>query len=78
MSRVGKLPIPLPAGVTAELSDHQLKVRGPQGELSRRLPEAMSVTVEEGKSGSGGPRRAGSTGPCTGSPGAWWRTWCKG
>ncbi len=55
MSRVGKLPIPLPAGVTAELSDHQLKVRGPQGELSRRLPEAMSVTVEEGEIRVGRP-----------------------
>jgi len=47
MSRVGQAPIPLPAGVTAELSDHRLTVRGPQGELSRPLPEAMSITIEQ-------------------------------
>jgi large subunit ribosomal protein L6 len=48
MSRVGKAPVPLPAGVTAELSDHQLTVRGPQGELTRGLPEVMGVVVEGG------------------------------
>jgi len=47
MSRVGQAPIALPAGVTAELSDHRLTVRGPQGELSRPLPEAMSITIEQ-------------------------------
>lgn len=48
MSRVGKAPVPLPAGVTAELSDHQLTVRGPQGVLSRALPQVISVAVEQG------------------------------
>jgi large subunit ribosomal protein L6 len=48
MSRIGKAPIPLPAGVTAELSDHQLRVRGPQGELVRQLPQAMEIDVAEG------------------------------
>jgi large subunit ribosomal protein L6 len=46
MSRIGKAPIPLPAGVTAELSDHRITVRGPQGELSRALPEEIEVRVE--------------------------------
>jgi large subunit ribosomal protein L6 len=47
MSRIGNSPIPLPPGVTAELSDHQLRVKGPLGELSRALPEAMEIAIEE-------------------------------
>jgi large subunit ribosomal protein L6 len=47
MSRIGKAPVPLPAGVTAELSDHMLTVRGPLGELSRELPHAIALAVEE-------------------------------
>jgi len=47
MSRIGRAPIPLPAGVTAALSDHHLTVKGPRGELSRALPEMMSVAIEE-------------------------------
>jgi large subunit ribosomal protein L6 len=47
MSRIGKDPIPLPAGVTAEFSDHQITVKGPRGELSRYLPEAMEIVIED-------------------------------
>jgi large subunit ribosomal protein L6 len=46
MSRVGKAPVPLPQGVTAELSDHHLRVKGPLGELSRALPEALEIAIE--------------------------------
>jgi large subunit ribosomal protein L6 len=46
MSRIGKEPIPLPAGVTAEFSNHQLTVKGPRGELSRRLHQAMEIAIE--------------------------------
>jgi len=45
MSRIGKAPIRLPAGVKAELSDHRIKVKGPLGELSRVLPEPMEVEI---------------------------------
>jgi large subunit ribosomal protein L6 len=47
MSRIGNAPITLPPGVTAELSDHQLRVKGPLGELSRALPAAMEIAIEE-------------------------------
>ncbi|MDH4179012.1 MAG: 50S ribosomal protein L6 [Armatimonadota bacterium] len=47
MSRIGKDPIPLPAGVAAEFSDHQITVKGPRGELSRYLPEAMEIVIED-------------------------------
>ncbi len=47
MSRIGKAPIPLPAGVSAELTDHNLKVKGPKGELSRQLHEEVEIAIEE-------------------------------
>ncbi len=47
MSRIGKTPIPLPEGVSAELADRRLTVTGPRGELSRRLHEAMEIIVED-------------------------------
>jgi large subunit ribosomal protein L6 len=46
MSRIGKAPIPLPAGVAAELTDHTLLVKGPKGSLSRRLHEQIEVAIE--------------------------------
>jgi large subunit ribosomal protein L6 len=45
MSRIGQAPVPLPAGVTAQLDNHRLTVRGPQGELSRELPQAIELSV---------------------------------
>jgi len=47
MSRIGKAPISLPEGVTAEMKYHRLTVRGPRGELVRDLPEAVEIVVEE-------------------------------
>jgi large subunit ribosomal protein L6 len=47
MSRIGKAPVPLPAGVTAEVSDHHLTVTGPKGALSRALPGEMAIAVED-------------------------------
>jgi len=47
MSRIGKSPIPLPSGVSAELDDHTLTVKGPKGELSRRLHDQMEVVIED-------------------------------
>ena len=48
MSRIGKSPVRLPAGVTVELSGNRVRVQGPKGELSRSLPEAMRVVVDDG------------------------------
>ena len=47
MSRIGKAPIRLPAGVKVEVSDHRVTVKGPLGELSRSVPEAMELEVAE-------------------------------
>ena len=48
MSRIGKKPVPLPKTVTATVTGHMIKVKGPKGELERSLPAAMKVVVEEG------------------------------
>ncbi len=42
MSRVGKKPIPIPAGVTIQIGDH-LKVQGPKGKLEVPIPAGISV-----------------------------------
>lgn len=49
MSRIGKLPIELPKGVTVTLADAMITVKGPKGELSRGLMPEVAVSVEEGK-----------------------------
>lgn len=49
MSRIGKLPITLPTGVTFTLSEGVAKVKGPKGELSQRLLPEVSVSVVEDK-----------------------------
>lgn len=48
MSRVGKLPIRLPAGVAVETKGDEVTVKGPKGELHRSFDPAMSIVVEEG------------------------------
>ena len=47
MSRIGKAPIPVPAGVSVTLADRRVTVKGPQGELERELPGAITVRQEE-------------------------------
>lgn len=43
MSRIGKLPISVPKGVTVTLDGNTVKVKGPKGELTHRLPAGISV-----------------------------------
>lgn len=47
MSRIGKLPVNLPAGVSVSVSDDNVvKVKGPQGELCQQVNPVIKVTVE--------------------------------
>ena len=48
MSRIGKKAVPVPAGVTANIADGQLSVKGPKGTLSLSLRDEISYTLEEG------------------------------
>ena len=49
MSRIGKEPVALPAGVTASVKDGVVSVKGKLGELSYTLPAGISAAVEDGK-----------------------------
>lgn len=46
MSRVGQKPIPVPSGVTVQVQNGSLKIKGPKGELDILTPPFLSVTVE--------------------------------
>jgi large subunit ribosomal protein L6 len=48
MSRIAKLPLPLPKGVEFNQSSDELKVKGPKGELSMLVNSEVEITVEEG------------------------------
>lgn len=46
MSRVGKKTIAIPKGVTINVNNGQLSVKGPKGELSRKMPPLVDIVVE--------------------------------
>jgi large subunit ribosomal protein L6 len=48
MSRIGKKPIPVPAGVTVTVDGSTVKVKGPKGEMSHRFPSEMTYKLEDG------------------------------
>ena len=48
MSRIGKKPVAIPAGVTASMDDGTLSVKGPKGELSLQMASEVTYTLEEG------------------------------
>src|SRR3954469_9976692 len=48
MSRIGKRPIELPAGVTVTLDPGRVTVHGPKGELRQEVPVRMQIAQDEG------------------------------
>ena len=46
MSRIGKLPITLPAGVTLSVKDNIVTVKGPKGELTQKIAPSITIEVE--------------------------------
>ena len=47
MSRLGKIPVVIPSGVTVTLQDGVLAVKGPKASLSRPVKNDVSITIEE-------------------------------
>jgi len=47
MSRIGKKPIEIPAGVTVTVNGSTVTVKGPKGELTRTFSPELTITVEE-------------------------------
>ncbi len=48
MSRIGRKPITVPSGVNIDLKDNVATVKGPKGQLQRRLPPEMTVSIDDG------------------------------
>ncbi len=48
MSRIGKLPVTVPTGVTITQDGNRMTVKGPRGTLTRTLPEVITVTLDNG------------------------------
>jgi large subunit ribosomal protein L6 len=46
MSRIGKMPIPVPPGVTVNIDGASVSVKGPNGELSRTLSSEMKIKLD--------------------------------
>jgi len=49
LSRIGKLPVPVPKGVKVTLAAGHVKVEGPKGQLERTLPEVITVKQSDGE-----------------------------
>lgn len=49
MSRVGKSPIPLPAGVSVDIQDGRVIVKGRKGELVAPVPKGVSLAIDNGE-----------------------------
>jgi large subunit ribosomal protein L6 len=47
MSRIGRLPIDIPSGVTVTVNGQDVAVKGPRGELSLTVARPLAVTIEE-------------------------------
>ncbi len=48
MSRIGKMPIEIPAGVTVQVKDNIVTVKGPKGELSQAVNPDLEISVADG------------------------------
>jgi large subunit ribosomal protein L6 len=48
MSRIGRLPIPVPAGANVTLANRDIVVKGPRGELNWQLPEGINLEQTDG------------------------------
>ena len=45
MSRIGKLPVSIPAGVTVDVKGNVVHVKGPKGELTQEMHKDMLIAV---------------------------------
>jgi large subunit ribosomal protein L6 len=49
MSRIGKMPVVIPAEVKVEVKDRSVSVEGPKGKLSMEMPKFITAKLDEGK-----------------------------
>jgi large subunit ribosomal protein L6 len=48
VSRIGRLPVVIPKGVSVEVQGTTVRVKGPKGELQRTFPAEMQISLEDG------------------------------
>ena len=67
MSRIGRLPVVVPAGVEVTLDGQQVSVKGPKGTLQHSVKEPITIArADTASSRSPGPTTSGSASRCTG------------
>jgi large subunit ribosomal protein L6 len=49
MSRIGRLPIAVPAGITVDIKENRVTLKGPKGEMSQTFDTGMSIKLEDSK-----------------------------
>jgi len=49
VSRIGRMPVPIPGGVRVEVEGTRVRVKGPRGQLEQVFPAAMTIRLDEGK-----------------------------
>ncbi|HEY3173526.1 MAG TPA: 50S ribosomal protein L6 [Thermoanaerobaculia bacterium] len=49
MSRIGRMPVPIPQGVEIRSDGEFVRVKGPKGELASRIPPGIAVEVDKGE-----------------------------
>ncbi|HKB69755.1 MAG TPA: 50S ribosomal protein L6 [Thermoanaerobaculia bacterium] len=49
MSRIGKNPVPIPAGVEVKVENGRLRVKGPKGQIESPIPSAVTAKVLDGR-----------------------------
>lgn len=47
MSRIGRMPVEIPSGVTVDLKGHHVHVKGPKGELERTFSPMIGISMEQ-------------------------------
>jgi large subunit ribosomal protein L6 len=48
VSRIGRMPVPVPDGVTVEIQDKRVTVKGPKGQLQRDFHPEMTISKQDG------------------------------
>ena len=48
MSRIGKVPVPIPSGVDVKIDKNEISVKGPKGRLEMVIPQRVTVAIEAG------------------------------
>ena len=49
MSRIGKIPVPVPSGVEVKLNGENVSIKGPKGTLEHTIPSPIAVSLEDGE-----------------------------